>query len=188
MRISGGKARGITLKTPKGLHTRPATDSLRQAVFSSLGESIQDAIVLDLFAGTGAYGLEALSRGAKQVTFIEFHPAVIQILKTNIQAVSKSLNINPDNHTKIIKADVLKYPFANNHEFTFIFADPPYEMSEKIFPGLSAIITNNLNLHGKAVLELPAYLNPNSPNLIPIKKLGKTSGNNPSIHIFELTS
>ena len=71
MRITGGKARGIPLASPKGDATRPATDQLREAVFSSLGARIEGAQVADLFAGTGAYGLEAMSRGAIGGIFVE---------------------------------------------------------------------------------------------------------------------
>ena len=71
MRISGGLARGIPLLAPRGDAVRPATDSLRQAVFSSLGERVAGARFLDLFAGTGAYGLEAISRGAAGGVFVE---------------------------------------------------------------------------------------------------------------------
>src|SRR5258708_32993696 len=74
MRISGGIARGITLATPKGDATRPATDGMRQAVFSSLGASVVGARFLDLFAGSGAYGLEALSPGAASGVFVEQSP------------------------------------------------------------------------------------------------------------------
>ena len=70
MRICGGAARGITLRVPKGDLVRPATDGMRQSLFSSLGARVPDARVLDLFAGSGAYGLEAVSRGARAGMFV----------------------------------------------------------------------------------------------------------------------
>ena len=75
MRITSGFARGISLDAPKGDTTRPATDAARQAIFSSLGEAVVGAQVLDMFAGTGSYGLEAASRGAKSAVFVEKSPA-----------------------------------------------------------------------------------------------------------------
>src|SRR3954454_24471036 len=92
MRISGGAARGITLVTPKGDAVRPATDGMRQAVFSSLGARVAGARFLDLFAGSGAYGLEALSRGAIAGTFVEQNGKAVACLRQNIAAVCKSLN------------------------------------------------------------------------------------------------
>ena len=80
MRITGGRAGGIPLKAPKGNHTRPATDRLRESVFSSLGASIEGCKVADLFAGTGSYGLEALSRGAASSTFFESDHAALNLL------------------------------------------------------------------------------------------------------------
>src|SRR4051794_7791924 len=91
MRISGGAARGIPLVTPKGDLTRPATDGMRQSVFSSLGAIVNGARFLDLFAGSGAYGLEAVSRGAAGGVFVEQNPKVAACVRQNIEAVCKSV-------------------------------------------------------------------------------------------------
>src|SRR5438132_7599808 len=91
MRISGGAARGIPLVVPRGDAVRPATDGMRQAVFSSLGERVVGARFLDLFAGSGAYGLEALSRGAAGGTFVEQNAKAAACIRQNITAVGKSL-------------------------------------------------------------------------------------------------
>src|SRR5688572_25253543 len=96
MRISGGKARGIPLVVPKGDAVRPATDGMRQAVFSSLGERVVGARFLDLFAGSGAYGLEALSRGAAGGVFVEQNPKAAACVRRNIAAVCKSLGRQSD--------------------------------------------------------------------------------------------
>ena len=90
MRISGGAARGIPLAVPKGDAVRPATDGMRQAVFSSLGARIVAARFWDLFAGSGAYGLEALSRGAAGGIFVERNPKAIACVKQNLGAISQS--------------------------------------------------------------------------------------------------
>src|SRR5688572_19711372 len=96
MRISGGKARGIPLSVPKGDAVRPATDGMRQAVFSSLGERVVGARFLDLFAGSGAYGLEALSRGASGGVFVEQNAKAANCVRRNIAAVCKSLGRDSD--------------------------------------------------------------------------------------------
>src|ERR1043165_2460605 len=92
MRITGGNARGIPLAVPKGDAVRPATDAMRQAVFSSLGARVADAQFLDLFAGSGGYGLEPLSRGAAGGTFVEQNAKAVACLRQNIAAVCKSLS------------------------------------------------------------------------------------------------
>ena len=91
MRISGGAARGITLVVPKGDAVRPATDGMRQAAFSSLGALVTGAQFLDLFAGSGAYGLEALSRGAAGGVFVEKNAKAAACVRQNLAAVCKSL-------------------------------------------------------------------------------------------------
>src|SRR5579883_2769182 len=90
MRISGGVARGITLAVPRGDAVRPATDGMRQAVFSSLAHRIPGAWFLDLFAGSGAYGLEAVSRGAAGGYFVEKNRLAAECVRKNIEAVCKS--------------------------------------------------------------------------------------------------
>src|SRR3954462_8903224 len=90
MRISGGVARGIQLVTPKGDATRPATDGMRQGVFSSLGAAVVGARFLDLFAGSGAYGLEAISRGAAGGVFVEQNGKAAGCVRQNLVAVCKS--------------------------------------------------------------------------------------------------
>src|SRR5882724_13627781 len=91
MRISGSVARGIPLAVPKGDAVRPATDGMRQAVFSSLRGRVSGARFLDLFAGSGAYGLEALSRGAAGGVFVEQNARAAACVRKNIEAVCKSL-------------------------------------------------------------------------------------------------
>ena len=91
MRITSGNARGIWLNSPKGDSTRPATDAARQAIFSSIGDAIIGSRVLDIFAGTGAYGLEAASRGASEILFVESDKKALDALKSNVYAVERAL-------------------------------------------------------------------------------------------------
>lgn len=128
MRITGGAARGITLKIVRG-GVRPATDRMRQAVFSSLGETIRGKRFLDLFAGSGAYGLDALSRGAAGGCFVERDRAVIACLKSNLTGVSKCLGfIEPP--CDVSRADVFKWRPAPPESFDLVFIGPPYDIIE----------------------------------------------------------
>ena len=85
MRIIAGEHRGRLLKTPDGMGTRPMLDRVRESVFSSIGERVIDARVLDLFAGTGSLGLEALSRGALEARLVERDPRVLDLLRRNVE-------------------------------------------------------------------------------------------------------
>jgi 16S rRNA (guanine(966)-N(2))-methyltransferase RsmD len=88
VRIIAGEHRGRLLKAPEGKGTRPMLDRVREAIFSTLGERVEDARVLDLFAGTGALGLEALSRGARALRLVERDPRVVALLRENVDALA----------------------------------------------------------------------------------------------------
>jgi 16S rRNA (guanine966-N2)-methyltransferase len=124
MRIIGGKFRGKKIMSPLDAQTRPTSDRTREAIFNLLENSLQVKIentrVLDVFAGTGALGLEALSRGAAYVGFIESHPLALKVLKQNIDAciARESTSIFP-----FSAAHVKSCPSAPYH---LIFLDPPY--------------------------------------------------------------
>src|ERR1041384_1110867 len=111
MRISGGAARGIPLTVPKGDAVRPATDGMRQAVFSSLGARVVGARFLDLFAGSGAYGLEALSRGAAGGIFVEQNAKAAACVRQNIAAVCKSLGRDATG-LNVLQADARGVPLG----------------------------------------------------------------------------
>ena len=125
MRITGGAARGIQIKAPKGNATRPATDRLREAIFSSLGASIEGCKVADLFAGTGSYGLEALSRGAASSTFFETDHAALTCLRQNVQAAIRSCNLDTG-VAKVVARDVFTLD-STTPSYDLIFLDPPYD-------------------------------------------------------------
>lgn len=129
MRITGGQARGIPLKTGPGDRVRPATDRTREAVFSRLGPTVEGAVVLDLFAGTGSYGLEALSRGAAWATFVESDRRALGMLRANIDAVAKSCGFPAGERARVIARDVLRLE-APSPIPGLIFADPPYALAE----------------------------------------------------------
>lgn len=143
MRIIAGIGRGLPLSVPRGANTRPTSDRVREAVFSSLGERVVDADVLDLFAGTGALGLEAASRGAKSVTFAENDRNALDCLQKNLQSFRRQPGMTCE--LEVIRADVFTQlrRFAGR-QFNLIFADPPYgETPQKLLdepdlPGLLA--------------------------------------------------
>ena len=156
MRISGGAARGIPLAVPKGDAVRPATDSMRQAVFSSLGARVVDARFLDLFAGSGAYGLEAFSRGAAGGVFVEQNAKAAACVRHNIAAVCKSLRRDARDLV-LLQADARSIPLGGEAIPDLVFVDPPYEIIAEIGPALFARLTELLAPKPDAliVFELP---------------------------------
>lgn len=134
MRIITGSARGARLMTPKGLTTRPTADRVKEAVFSILGEKVRDRHVLDLFAGSGALGLEALSRGAASCTFVDTRTG--DLIEKNAQHTHLS------DRSHIVSGDVLAYLarcVRAGSSFDLIFSDPPYKkgLSEAVLRALS---------------------------------------------------
>ena len=125
MRIVGGKFRGRILKTPSSNAIRPTSDRLRQSIFNILvhayADPISDARVLDLFAGTGALGLEAMSRGAEYALFVEEAAEARALIRTNVEALSLT------GVTKIFRRDAAKLGDMGPMEpFDLVFCDPPY--------------------------------------------------------------
>jgi len=134
VRIIAGKHRGRTIKTGRGPGYRPATGKVREAVFSildSLGVSWPGVNVLDLFAGSGSLGLEALSRGAAGVVFVEQDPGAARILRENIQ----NLGISMD-RADVVQQNVFIFLKKSARPFELVFVDPPYgqDMLEAVLP------------------------------------------------------
>ncbi len=123
LRLTGGEFRGRAIETPKGEHTRPTQSKLRQALFNSLQTRIAGATVLDLFAGSGALGFEALSRGADQVTFVESVKPVAKLIQKNAQT------LGVQDKAAILTRDVeelLGVGGFSGGPFDIVLADPPY--------------------------------------------------------------
>lgn len=126
MRVIGGRFRGFTLKAPAGDRIRPTADRVREAVFNMLAGDVDGAIVLDLFAGTGAMGLEALSRGASHCSFIDISPLACRTVRENIE------RLGVGEMCRVVRADVrsfLRRPVEDDFlgGCGLVFADPPYE-------------------------------------------------------------
>lgn len=123
MRIITGTAKGFRLKAPRGLDVRPTGDRVKESVFNIISNHIEQADVLDLFAGTGNLGLEALSRGAKGAVFVDSAATSLSVLKEN------ALHTCLAERSAFIKADALKAIdrlFQDGRKFDLIFCDPPY--------------------------------------------------------------
>ena len=120
MRVITGKARGVQLKTPEGMTTRPTTDRVKEALFSIIQFEIAGARVLDLFGGTGQLGIEALSRGAKSAIFVDAGEPACRLIKENL----KRTKLEAD--ARVIRADYLDYLKRCRENFDIIFLDPPY--------------------------------------------------------------
>jgi len=135
MRIISGKYKGHPLVDFQADHIRPTTDRVKETLFNKLMFEIENTRVLDLFSGTGNLGLEALSRGARQVVFVEKHPKSIEILKKNLAKLKV-----PASEYQIVNKDVLSYLKTFEGEpFDIIFADPPFteKMAHKVMESLS---------------------------------------------------
>lgn len=128
MHILGGKLRGRPLKSPKGEQTRPTLALVRKAVFDMIQFQIEGATFLDLFAGSGAMGLEALSRGALEATLVDQHPLAISCIKENIRALKVDASV------KLIRSDAslaLRTFIKKKINFNIAYIDPPYSLSVK---------------------------------------------------------
>jgi 16S rRNA (guanine966-N2)-methyltransferase len=185
MRISGGKARGIPLVVPKGDAVRPATDGLRQAVFSSLGSRVTGSCFLDLFAGSGAYGLEAVSRGASTGVWVERHAKTVECIRRNLTAVCKSLDRSEEG-LRIVQGDATAVPWVDERLPDLVFIDPPYEVITEVAPRLFARLTELLALHRDPVVvfEMPGEITLNPPGWAGVKRLGQ-GARQPTVAFFQ---
>lgn len=165
MRIIAGKHRGATIFAPPGTRTRPTADKVRGAIFNMLGD-IEGLTVLDLFAGSGALGLEALSRGASRSVFVENRAAALKTINRNVEKLvmekhAESPTGKPAAQsvaatTEILRRDYLAYlKFAakNGWCFDLIFIDPPYRMHRVIEPELGRWIPAVVSVGARVIVE-----------------------------------
>jgi len=120
MRVITGKARGVQLKTPDGMQTRPTADRVKEALFSIINFDLPGAAVLDLFGGTGQLGIEALSRGAKSATFIDAREDACKIIRENLKRTKLEAQ------GRVVRSDYLAYLKRCREKFDIILLDPPY--------------------------------------------------------------
>ena len=124
MRIIAGEARGRRLFAPEGDETRPTADRVREALFNIIRAEVEDAAVLDLFAGSGALALEAISRGAKSAVLCDRSPKAVQAIRRNVDLMRAG------DKTAILPGDWQKALSAGGGKFTLVFLDPPYRMTD----------------------------------------------------------
>ena len=120
MRVITGKARGVQLKTPEGMLTRPTADRVKEALFSIINFDLPGAAVLDLFGGTGQLGIEALSRGAKSAVFVDQREDACKIIRENLRRTKLEAQ------GRVVRSDYLDYLRRSREKFDIILLDPPY--------------------------------------------------------------
>jgi 16S rRNA (guanine966-N2)-methyltransferase len=132
VRIVAGRWGGRRLTSPKGAATRPTADRVREALFSILGARVEGARVLDLFAGSGALGLEALSRGAAEATFVDSAAAAIDAVRSNLEALGGEADVR--------KADAVRFlrtASGQARQYDLVLLDPPYRLAARLGRELS---------------------------------------------------
>jgi 16S rRNA (guanine966-N2)-methyltransferase len=187
MRITGGKARGIPLRVPRGESVRPATDALRQAVFSSLGSRVVGSTFLDLFAGSGAYGLEALSRGASGGAFVDHDSRAAACVRQNLTAVGRSL-ARDTSAIAVIEAEVASVlnQGALSPETDLVFIDPPYEaigsVSADLFASLGRLLSAGRD--PLVLFVMPGEVDLQPPGWTLMKRIGRARVRQPTACFF----
>lgn len=152
LRITGGTARGIPLAEPRGHRLRPATGLVREAVFNILGDTVEGSRVLDLYAGTGAYGIEALSRGAEHATFIEAHPAACKAILDSLSRTGFQ------EHGLVLRGRLPSALASATGEFDIVFLDPPYDDADA--PEILTSLRRMLAEGAQVVYEHSSRYNP----------------------------
>jgi 16S rRNA (guanine966-N2)-methyltransferase len=155
VRVIAGRFKGRRLKTPDWIGLRPTSDKLRETLFNVLAPCIEGARVLDGFAGTGAIGIEALSRGAAHVTFVEHDRRAIALIEANLAACGAGPVYN------VVQGDVVPALKNGSAAFDLILLDPPYEL-HPISPTLEAAAAR-LTADGLLVLERATRRDPDFP-------------------------
>ena len=120
MRVITGKARGVNLKTPDGMQTRPTADRVKEALFSIINFDVPNTSVLDLFGGTGQLGIEALSRGANRAVFVDESDKACALIKENLRRTKM------EQQGRVVRSDYLSFLRSTQEKFDIIFLDPQY--------------------------------------------------------------
>ena len=159
MRIIAGTRRGHTIHAPKGLDTRPTSDRVRESVFNIVAPWVEGARVLDLYAGSGAMGLEALSRGAEAAVFVESDPEAVRTIERNLDKLGLT-------GARVVRHDAvtgLGQEAGAGRKYDLVLADPPYDMTDH--QSLSRYLPGVLADDGLLVFETAAKTEPDVPGL-----------------------
>ena len=143
MRVISGKMRGVRLKTPDGLNTRPTADRVKEAMFSILQFELPGARVLDLFGGTGQLGIEAISRGAKEAVFVDQSDKACKLIRENLRLARM------EKEGRVVRSDYLTFLKSTKERFDIILLDPPYaevflENALKLITEIDILQTNGI--------------------------------------------
>jgi len=159
VRIVAGSRKGHTIHAPKGLETRPTSDRVRENVFNIVAPWVEGARVLDLYAGSGAMGLEALSRGADSVVFVEADPEAVRAIERNLD----KLRLTGATVVRLSATAALTQEAAAGRKYDLVLLDPPYAMTD--YDSLARYLTRVLADDGLLVLESAAKTEPELPGL-----------------------
>jgi 16S rRNA (guanine(966)-N(2))-methyltransferase RsmD len=169
VRIIAGEKRGHTIVAPPGRDTRPTSDRVRENVFNILGP-VDDAVVLDLYAGSGAMGLEALSRGAARVVFVESDAGAAHAIERNLDKLRLQATILRRDAIAALSSEA-----AAGRKYDLVLVDPPYSVYSDREPQLARYLPAVLAEHGVVVVETDARVEPDLP--LPLRtsrKYGQT--------------
>lgn len=173
MRVVAGTARGLRLVAPPGRDTRPTLDRVRQAVFNSLGSLgvVDDSVVVDLFAGSGALGIEALSRGARRCEFVEHDAATARVIETNLATTGLA------DRAAVHRSDALRWldrAVAEGVRAELVLLDPPYAFDDESWASLLGAVAG-LAPGGVVVVESDRRIDvPAGWDALSAKKYGGT--------------
>jgi 16S rRNA (guanine966-N2)-methyltransferase len=154
LRIIAGTHRGTTIHAPPGRDTRPTSDRVRENVFNILGP-VDGATVLDLYAGSGAMGLEALSRGAERVVFVERDPEAVKAIERNLDKLRL--------RATVLRQDAVAALASETRKYDLVLVDPPYDMYLDVQPQLARYLPSVLAEDGVVVVETDARIEPELP-------------------------
>jgi 16S rRNA (guanine966-N2)-methyltransferase len=158
MRIIAGSRKGHRIAAPKGHDTRPTGDRVREAAFNLIGP-VDDATVLDLYAGSGAMGLEALSRGASAATFVEADPRAAAAIQQNLEKLRLTgARIVREDATRALAAEA-----ASARKYDLVLVDPPYDRFLELQPMLARYLPHVLSPEGLIVVETEQRVEPELP-------------------------
>jgi 16S rRNA (guanine966-N2)-methyltransferase len=156
MRIIAGSRKGHRIDAPKGIVTRPTSDRVRENVFNLVAPWVEDAVVLDLFAGSGAMGIEALSRGAERAVLVESHDDACRVIDRNLEKLHLT-------GAQVVRNEVGRFLAADARTYDLIFCDPPYDEYAAFEPALAHYLPRLLADDGLVVLETSAKTEPELP-------------------------
>ena len=166
MRVITGKARGVQLKTPDGMLTRPTTDRVKEGLFNVLQFDIEGRKVLDLFAGTGQLGIECLSRGAASAVFVDRRPDAAALTRENLKLCDLT------DRARVVAGDSMEFLKSVREKYDLVFLDPPYQ-TDLLETAIAHIARHDLlNVHGMMIAEHP--VDKSLPALSAPYRMGRT--------------